>query len=206
MKEQMDIIQDYKKTIDGIYGAYLDSVEGYSLVKKQIEQAQLNQIEINKELKNRNLNRHYNLSVEDFDSSCIVYSDGDKDSDNYRILHYCCTQKEYKERNSHSGRNYRFVGNMCLISIFQYWEDYFRSKIAYSLSLKETKDLKSDIMGDVGKIRRSIIHHRGIALPDIEKCKILRWYKRGEEIFIDKEKLETIISEIYLYLNELKKT
>ena len=93
---------------------------------------------------------------------------------------------------------------MSLISIYQYWEDYYRSKIATFLSLKKKNDLKSPVMSDVRRLRVSIIHHKGIALRDVGKCKILKWYKEGDEIFIDRDKLEEIISKIYLYLNELK--
>ena len=63
---------------------------------------------------------------------------------------------------------------MSLISIYQYWEDYFRSKIANYLYLKDKSDLKSPIMGDVRRLRVSIIHHKGIALKDVERCEILK--------------------------------
>lgn len=204
--KQMNIIEEFGKTVDAIYGAYLDSVEGYSLVKNQLKIGQLNQIEINKKLKENNTdpNKHFNLSVEDFDSSSIIYSDGEKGSNNYKILHYCCTQAEYKQRNSPSGRNYKFIGNMSLISIYQYWEDYFRSEISSFLIKNHKNDLKSPIMGDLRLLRISIIHHKGIALKEVEKCNILKWYKEGDEIFIDRDKLEEIISHVYLFIKEMK--
>lgn len=202
----MNIIEEFEKTVDAIYGAYLDSVEGYSLVKSQLEYAQEDQIGINRKLKEKNIspNIHYNLSIDDFDSSCIIYSEGKKGSENYRILHYCCTQAEYKERNSPSGRNYRFIGNMSLISIYQYWDDHFRQKIADLLFKKGKNDIKSPIMGDLRFFRQSIIHHQGIALKNVEKCEILKWYKEGDEIFIDKVKLEEIVSHVYQLTKELK--
>lgn len=203
----MDIIKEFKNTIDAIYEAYLDAVEGFSLVKKQLEKAQVNQIIVNKNLKksNTNPNKHFNESIEDFDSASIIYSKGEKVTNDYRILHYCPTQAEYKERNSPSGRNYKFIGNMSLISIYQYWEDHFRSKIANNFR-KKKNELQSPIMGDLRLLRHSIIHHNGIALKDIEKCKVLKWYKEGDEIFIDGDKLEEIVNNINLWIKEFKKT
>ena len=203
---EMDIIEEFEKTVDAIYGAYLDSVEGYSLVKKQLENAQKKQVLINKKLKenNTNPNVHYNLSLDDFDSSCLIYSQGEKGTKDYKVLHYCCTQAEYKGRNSPSGRNYKFIGNMSLISIYQYWEDYYRSEIADFLSIENKNDLKAPIMGDLRFLRISIIHHKGIALKDVEKCEMLKWYKSGDEIFIDQDKLEEIIFHVYSLTKELK--
>ncbi|HEY9295501.1 MAG TPA: hypothetical protein VIQ31_03850, partial [Phormidium sp.] len=78
------------------------------------------------------------------------------------------------------------------ISIYSYWEDYYRNKIAELLS-KKKNDLKEPIMGDLRLVRNSIIHHRAIALPEIEDCTLLRWYKERDKIFISKEQFEEII-------------
>lgn len=58
------------------------------------------------------------------------------------------------------------------------------------------KNLEVDIMGDLKYFRESIIHHGGIAIKNIKKCKILKWYQEGEIINIDKEKFEEIIWRI----------
>ena len=203
---KMDMIEEFGKTVDAIYGAYLDAIEGFSLLKEHLENGQHYQIMINKKLKeeNTNPNIHYNVSSDDFDSSCIIYSEGEEGTNDYKILHYCCTQAEFIERNSPSGRNYRFIGNMSLISIYQYWEDYFRSKIATYLFNKQKDELQSPIIGDLKLLRHSIIHHNGIALKNVEKCEILKWHKEGDEIFINKYKFEEIISQVYLWIKELK--
>jgi hypothetical protein len=92
---------------------------------------------------------------------------------------------------------------MCLISIYQYWEDYYRNKIAELLE-KKKNDLKEPIMGDLRLLRISIIHHKAIALPEIENCTLLRWYQEGDEIFINEEQFREIIKHIHAYIKKLK--
>jgi|GEM_PF-4481591 len=96
-------------------------------------------IEQNKRKVSENKQRHntiYNLSVEAFDKSCLVYYKGTKGEPDYRRIHYCPTQAEFKQRNSLYGNNYRFIGNMALIAIYEYWENSCRNLIAEYLSVK----------------------------------------------------------------------
>ena len=55
-----------------------------------------------------------------------------------------------------------FIANMCLVSLYQYWEDEFRGKIEQVLGLGENV-AKADIMGDINWLRQSIIHNKAIA-------------------------------------------
>jgi len=132
-----------------------------------------------------------------------IFGKGDPNLPNSIEL-YRCTQGEYKERNSEKGINSRSVGNMCVIAIYQYWEDYFRQKIANLLNRTNKNELASDIMGDLKILRRSIIHHRGIALKEVENCKLLRWFKEGDDIFIDKDMMKDIIFQVKSYLRALR--
>ncbi|MGA1825502.1 MAG: hypothetical protein ACMUIP_12660, partial [bacterium] len=91
-------------------------------------------------------------------------------------MHYSSTQAEYKKRNSPDGINYRFIGNMALISIYEYWENSCRNKLA-NYHQVDQKKIKSIIFGDLRLLRHSIVHHKGIALPNVEQCKIFNWYK-----------------------------
>ncbi len=45
---------------------------------------------------------------------------------------------------------------------------------------------------------------KGIALKDVEKCEILKWYREGDEIFNDKDKLEEIVFHVYSLAKKLK--
>ena len=41
---------------------------------------------------------------------------------------------EYKRRNEDGGQNWVFLANVCLVGIYQYWEDHFRKEIASALA------------------------------------------------------------------------
>jgi len=58
-------------------------------------------------------------------------------------------------------------------------------------------------MGDLRILRRSIIHHNGVALSDVGRCKILDWYNTDDEIFIDAEKFKKIVYHIKSAIFEL---
>jgi len=174
------IIKEYMDIVSSVYGVYLDGCQGFSSSKKVFEQSQLVTIQNNKKL----LAEHgssaatsYCLTIEALDSACLIYSKGSKSESNYRMLHYCETQKEYKSRNSPDGENYKFIGNMALISIYEYWENSCRNKLAVYHQVKQCK-IKSTVFGDLRYLRNSIIHHNGVALPDVEKCKKFFWYKK----------------------------
>lgn len=88
---------------------------------------------------------------------------------------------------------------MALVMIYSYW-DHFRAQIETARGL--TKDaLKSDVMGDIRRLRQSIIHHRGIAT---DNCKVLTWFTKGDEIFLNEQMFLQMISYVRAYLDELR--
>ena len=179
-------IKEYRDIVDAIWGTYLDSTLGFSKVKSMIEEIQAMSNE-DIEYLDRNIS--------------FTYGKGDPNSPDAIPLH-TCTQGKIKQRNGENGDNFKFIGNMSLISIYQYWEDCYRGKIAEEKGVCKN-DIKSDIMGDLRLIRISIVHHKGIALKEVENCKKLKWYNENDKIFIDQKKLEEILIEIDEMLNDL---
>lgn len=111
----MNYILDFKSTVESIYGVYLDSTTGFKLLKKYITDAQKR---VSKEVKK---------SIIELDNLNFTYGKGDPSSENAVTLHKS-TQGQIKKRNAEGNINYKFIGNMCLISIFNYWEDNYRKK------------------------------------------------------------------------------
>ena len=70
-----------------------------------------------------------------------------------------------------------------------------RVKIAKELGIKKN-DVKSDIMADIKYFRNSILKHKGKGNNEMKRCKILKWFKKGEEIIVSPEQFETIINII----------
>ncbi len=184
----IQILREFEQTVDAIYGVYLDSTTGFERLKKWLEEQQSNLFKLLKECQPES------ATIDYLDRTAFTYGKSDPNSPVGIDLHRC-TQKEYKQRNSEEGKNYKFIGNMALVCLYQYWEDHYRDKIAESLG-KIKNDLFVPVMGDLRLLRRSIIHHDGIALKDVENCEILKWFSKGDVIFIDKEKFENIIFHI----------
>jgi hypothetical protein len=194
-EKALELLSEFYQAVDSIYGVYLDSTRGFYLVKKEHVAEQRWTIKMfektNPELAN----------IEHLDMVPAMYGKGDPNKPGSVILH-TCSQGELKARNEEGGANHRFIANMCLVSIYQYWEDHYRKQIATVLE-KEKNDVESDIMGDIRRLRKSIIHHKGVALNEVRNCKVLRQFNEGDKIFIDKNIFEQVIHEIYAYINGL---
>ncbi len=191
-----DILSDFEYVVTSILGVYLNTIGGFHLCLKEVTAYQENQLE---QLRKT---RPECASIEFLDSTPGQYCEGNPNISGAKVL-FECTLGEYKKRNSPRGLNHRVIGNMCIIVIYQYWEDYFRPEVARNLG-KEKDDISSDIMGDLRYLRHSIIHHESIALKEVENCKLLRWYKEGDEIFIDEDKFKNIVSYINVFIETLR--
>lgn len=192
----MKSVDEFEKVLDYIYGVYLDSFNGFDKLRRWFEKNQKDS------LASLKITHPELASIEYLDSRHMIYGHGDPNTPEAIELHRC-TQKEYKDRNSKNGLNVQFLGNMVLVSIFHYWEDFHRGQIASELCITKNQ-LKVPIMGDLRLIRISIIHHAGVALKNIESCELLKWYKDGDKIVIDKSKFEEIIYHIKNMLNALR--
>ncbi|MFC1893313.1 hypothetical protein ACFLYR_04660 [Chloroflexota bacterium] len=193
-----DYISDFESIVTSIYGVYQNSKAGYRLLIKEITDYQETQ------LNNLRRTNPQSASIEFLDSTPALYCEGNPNLPGANVL-YECSQGEYKKRNSEQGINAQFIGNMCIIAIYQYWEDHFRTKIARHLRRKR-EDVLSDIMGDLRLLRNSIFHHRGIAQREIEDCILLQWFHVGDDIYIDEEKFKEIISQVKSYIHTLRQS
>ena len=180
-----DFLVDFENLVTSVCGIYWMSTGGYRALMEEMNQVQKMQI---RQLRRKNPR---NANMEFVDSLPCMYCEGDPNLPGAVAL-YSCSQKEYKEMNSENGSNWQFIGKMCVITIYQYWEDYFRPEIAKQLGV-EKDDIVSDIMGDLRLIRHSIIHRGGVALKEVENCKVLQWFREGDEISIDENKFKKII-------------
>lgn len=168
-------------------GVYFDSTCGF---EHNIEWMNKTQRDTFDSIKMKNPD----FKIEDFDNANFIYGDGIPEVTPLELYNNS-SQKEYKIRNSKEGKNCKYIGNMCLITIYQYWEDYYREMLATIFSVNKT-DIKSDLFGDIGIIHNSIIHNNSIASSEINKCKLLKWFQPADEIFIKKEYIVEILRNI----------
>ncbi len=190
----MQSVDEFEKIVNYIVGVYYDSTIGFTRSRRWLEKIQENGLPALRK-KNPNL-----TDIKQLDSALFQYGYPDKPG---KPVEHQCTQKEYKDRNTDNGLNFQFLGNMALISLYQYWEDFHREQIAKELGMKKN-DLKVTIMGDLCQIRNSIIHHAGVANKKIKKCELLKWYQEGDEIFIDKTKFKAITDHVRIVLGDIR--
>lgn len=190
------ILNEFESVVDRVYGIYLDGTQGFGLVRKKMKESQQNNLRtLFKD--NDNVN-----TIEQLDSRTLYYGKGNPNDPDSKVLHKI-SQGELKARNREKGINFIFLANVCITIIYQYWEDHYRNKLASILDI-EPDNILIPIFGDLRLLRRSIIHHRGIALSDVEKCEILTWFSEGDQISIDRSQMEIVIDEIQKAISNLR--
>jgi len=189
----MSPLFEYRAVIDGIYGVYLDATHGFSLALSRIGEVQ-----------RENLKLMPDMTQEKLDQASYVYGMGDPNLPGARELH-TCTQAEIKRRNAKGGPNYAIIANLCVVLLYQYWEDQFRGEIAQVLFGINKDDLKSDLLGDLRLIRNAIVHHRGVATAEISKCKVLHWFSPGDTVVIGEARFDEIILGLKRVADDLER-
>ena len=186
---------------------YLDAVAGFAFVLSHVETEQG---------RARGFVRGTELdSVEFQDTRQFSYSDIFDEGFCTSAIHQA-TQGEVKARNVPGGSNYNTLGQLCLNSFYDFWNDYLRRQYVIAkghLDPAETdKDVVNecvrthashDLWGDLYYLRTSIVHNQGIATSAITKCKLIKWFKPGDLIELTPDRMRAIFLALLTYRNEL---
>jgi hypothetical protein len=119
-----------------------------------------------------------------------------------KLLHRA-TQGEFKQRTTNDGLDARLLGYMAITLLYSSWEDMFREKLALALGRPDKNALKADLFGDLGGLRHAIVHNLGVATERVEAAKVLRWFHRGQTIFISAEHVDYLFDQIDAYITHL---
>lgn len=183
--ELQRVVEEFREVLKQIFGILLDARAGFHHIVETTEKLQAK----------------YQTS----DSAPYIYNAGPPthhpDDPSAPWLHKT-TQGDLKQRNLREGLNDGFIGNMCLVALFSYWEDYYRGKIATTLG-KSRESILVPVFGDIRLIRNSIVHHQAIALPEIERCEVLKWFSRNEAITISTDQFRELAKTVNQYLDDL---
>jgi hypothetical protein len=176
--------QDFISTAEVIYSIFRDCRRAFELSLQSLNAQQ--------EAMLRDFaSKGQRWTIEDLDTKSYHYAIRDEENGSVRSA-ATITQGEWKSKIGKDGTNIRIIGNMCLVMIYQYWEDKYRDEIAASKDI--TKDeLSSDLFGDIRHLRNSIIHNNGRAISEVSRCKILKWFKKDDEVVIDAAKMDYLI-------------
>lgn len=189
------VLQEFNGRVDDAYGLFLDTTTA-------MEQWMIKFVETQNDLIARfGKNQNFPKTLDEMDKLSFHYGNDDPNSGAAVILHES-TQGELKARNARGGSNDKSISRSLIISIYQLWEDNYRAALAKTVGT-DKNDIVSDIFGDIRLMRNDIIHHQNITTDDIAKCKILKFFKSGDEIYLTSNQAKTMVQDIRKALDEL---
>lgn len=184
-------IRDFREVVDGIYGTFLDACKGFSRVRLYMDQIEDESKRSHEELKeSRPEFAHLPFGGVEFSYGRIEPA-GSPQRFRHLNLHQVPVER-IKARNSAGGENFRLIGHVCLVTLFQYWEDRYRALIAQALKV-EKNQIQVPFFGDIRRYRQAIIHNHGEATDEVETCSVLQWFTRGQQIVLHRDLFEEII-------------
>ena len=199
--------EEFTQVWNRLQALYLDAVAGFAFVRGHVESEQARM---------RSYVQGSDLDSEEFqDTLTFTYSQIFSENFCTSIIHQA-TQGEVKARNAPSGTNFTTLGQLCLVSFYHFWNDYLRREYVIAkghLDRNESNDsvvqtclqehASHDLWGDLRLLRNSIVHNQGVAISDVTRCKLIRWFKPGDPISITPEYMRAIFLALLTYRNEL---
>jgi len=188
---------------------YLDAAAGFAFVRDHVETDQE---------QSRSYFKGTEMDSEEFlDKLSFSYTEIFSDNFCTSAIHKA-TQGEVKSRNAPDGANFTTLAQICLVYFYAYWNDYLRRQYVIAkgkLNANETRykvvkaalreHASHDLWGDIGYLRNSIVHNRGIATSAVTKCKLIRWFKPNDPIALTPQHMRALFLALLGYRNELFK-
>ncbi len=201
---------EFANYIEDLHALFLDSVVGYELLYQQLEQHQ--------EDIRAFLGEHEYATKEFQDTCSIAYENLGGGAHRLVSTSPLMKQGELRRRIEPNGQNTKALGNMMVVSVYAYWEEHLRIEIGKAMEVlsanasntEETRNILnrevvSDFWGDLRYFRNSILHCNGVANSDMSKCKVIKWFKPGEEIALNYKMIRAIFLYLGSYRNEIHK-
>jgi hypothetical protein len=121
-----------------------------------------------------------------------------------------------KARNRVSGDNFVMMGQLCIVSFYDFWNEYLRREYAIAKGKLDPEEhdkhkineavrhhASHDLWGDLYYFRTSIVHKLGVATSDVAKCRVFKWFKPGDALAFSPDQMRTIFLALLAYRNEL---
>jgi len=185
-----DLLTEFAEVVENIYGAYLDATHGFKNMAELITKCQ------------SQIQQSLGIAPSQADKLPMHYGDSPPEEPG-SVVQHTASQGEVKARNAPDGHNPHLMANMCIVALYQYWEDHYRKEIQKSLGLRPKQKIRMPIFGDLKNLRNSIIHHRSVAKPEVAKNTVITSFAAGDAIEIDAAGFYTIIEEVRKAIEEL---
>lgn len=192
-------IAEFREIVDAIYGTYLDACDGFTRVRERASEIEEESLRSYEDVKTK----HPELSHLPFGGTEFSYgrSVPAGSQPRYRHLHQVSIEV-LRRRNEQGGTNFRFIGNVCVVTLFQYWEDYFRAQFAQDLGVDKDQ-IQVPLFGDLRRYRQAIIHNRGLATAEVEEVSLLKGPRRCQPVLFHRDLFEEAIDGILAFLDGL---
>jgi hypothetical protein len=180
-----DVAKEFIDFVNLQVGVYMNSIAGFSGAKIEMERQVARVLRAQSRKKDARGDQVItHQSFEDPRSPDVIHS---------RIV----TAESFIQENSPGGVNQRQLSYSVIVFIFTYWEDEIRPRLAEAEGVA-TKDVKSEIMGDLRCIRNSILHTKGVFTPEWHgKLVVLKdCFAVGQQIEISYELMHQIFVKI----------
>jgi len=204
-KRLLELFWEFASKLEALNTLYLDSIAGYSILHKRLLARQEDVKKI--------LGKHEYANTEFQDTCSVIYKDICEKDFIPISTSPVMEQGAVKKRVRENGQNYLLLGNLCVVSVYSYWEEYLRIEIGIAIGVlrkgsKNSKEVrkilnqqvKSDFWCDMRYLRNSIIHNNGIACSDMSKCKVIKWFKPGQRINLDYDKMR----KLFLFIGQFR--
>ena len=191
-RKLLDLYYEFNDFLFQVHGFYLDSIAGFHSLLKHIGEAQKQLQSLSSEANQVSVNEV--LESIGFSHSALVGKEYAASG-----VHFAKTGN-VRKRNERNGKNQQFLGAMCLVILYSYWETIFRNKLSEALGLK-SKDLLFPIWGDIKTLRHCILHKSRLDKGDIKKIEVLTWFCEGDEVIIDQGKFRNLMVAMLTFGN-----
>lgn len=203
----LELYEEFDKFVVSLHALYLDSVAGFNILHRWL-------LEHRNQMKSV-LGESELSSDESQDNSLIDYKRLCGEEFNLESTEPFMTQGEVKERTAHNGTNYILMGRLCVVQAYTYWENYLRKEMAIAFGVFDPKRhtkkkeideilrkyVPDDFWGDMGRLRRTVIHNKGIVTDAFGKMKLLTWFKPGDPVNLDFDKMKFIFEQMADFRN-----
>jgi hypothetical protein len=204
-----ELTEEFFQHWNHLQALYLDAVVGFTFVRQRVEGEQV---------RARKIAEGTELDSQEFQDTRIfsyrqIFSDEFVTSGIHKS-----TLGQARLRNSHDGDNFTALGQLCVTSFYDFWNDYLRREyvIAKGKLDPNEKDnnvalecmrehAKFDLWGDIGYLRASIVHNGGVAVEKVSRCKLIKWFAPGDRISITPDRMRALFLALLNFRNQLDK-
>jgi hypothetical protein len=204
----LELFWEFSRHLEAQSTLYLDSAVGYSILHERLQEYQDS---------TRRVLGDSEYGSEAFQDTCSMLYKHISNCDYTPVsMSPVMKQGEMKSRLKQDGRNALLLGQQCIVSVYAYWEEYLRIEIGKAIGVlpadatqsEETRKVLNqhvadDLWGDIRHIRNGIVHANGIATAEIQKCKLIKWFRQGETIDLTFERMRALFLALAYYRNKI---